>query len=129
MLNPTGKSVRIVDPQGHGQYGARRSGGRFHRGVDYVCKPGQQVVSPISGVVVRYARPYAKGEFQGLLIQGPHIAVKLFYLVPSVLPGRQVAQGSVIGVAQDISKKYPGMIPHIHIEVESMDVEILTEEL
>lgn len=126
MISPTGMGVRKADKFGQGIYGASR-GGKIHKGTDYICEFGQDVYSPINGTVIREARPYASHEYSGVLIQNKWIAVKMFYFqLDYGLVGKQVEKGQVIGQAQDISKKYPGMIPHIHFEIESVDPEIFT---
>ena len=128
MLNPTGMAVRGRDVQGEGRYGAPRQG-RIHKGVDYTCVPGQEIRSPINGMIIREAKPYAGEKYSGMLIQGPHVAVKIFYMkfAPHVKIGSVVRTGDVIGLAQDISEKYKGITPHVHLEVESIDVSLLTE--
>lgn len=126
MISPTGQKIRRVDKWGAGQYGQPR-GRKLHKGGDYICEPGQSVVAPIAGLIIRRARPYKKGKFSGLLIQGRHIALKMFYFKPTAnIIGHYVHQGDKIGEAQDISEKYPGMIPHIHVRIDSADPEILT---
>jgi len=126
MISPTTQGIRRADKWGNGEYGQAR-GEKLHKGGDYICEPGQSVVSPIAGLVIRRARPYRKGKFSGLLIQGRHIAVKMFYLKPEKnIIGRYVHQGDTVGIAQDISEKYPGMTPHIHVRIDSADPEILT---
>lgn len=125
MISPTGKGTRGLDKYGSGAYGAGR-GNRIHRGADYICVPGQDVVSPVSGTVIRAARPYRGDDYSGLLIRSPDIEIKLFYLKPlSRIIGANVKAGEKIGVAQDISKKYPGMTPHIHLQIDSIDPELL----
>lgn len=127
MLSPTGSHEIRSDGQGDGHYGASR-GGRKHTGVDYVCKPGQGILSPIPGVVLRIARPYRGQPYSGLVIVGEDITVKMFYFKPlKGIVGRTVAQGEPIGIAQDISAKegHAGMLPHIHIEVSSINPALL----
>ena len=126
MISPTGKGIRKPDKWGRGEYGQAR-GKKLHKGGDYICEPGQDVVSPIAGLIIRKARPYRKGKFSGLLIQGRHIAIKMFYFKPTKnIIGHYVHQGDIVGVAQDIAEKYPGMTPHIHVRIDSLDPEILT---
>lgn len=134
MINPTGKAVRI-DSAGSGEYGAAR-GARIHKGTDYLCDVGQPVVSPISGRIVREARPYGRShvtrrliteqnEYSGVLIQGKNCAVKMFYLrlLPGII-GEYVTGGTVVGYAQDISLRYSDdMRPHIHLQVDSFNPE------
>lgn len=127
MISPTGKGPRKWDKHGSGAYGAPR-GGRAHKGVDYVCVPGQVVVSPIAGTVTREARPYAEGPWSGVVIESPNISVMLFYLAPDpAVIGRVVAQGAPIGTAQDITEKYPGITPHVHLQVEGVDPQLLMD--
>lgn len=132
MISPTGKGIRISDALGMGRYGAPR-GDRRHLGTDYVCTPGQNVVAPIAGIVEREARPYVEGHYSGVLISARHMSVKMFYFKPKPgIIGKAVVQGDTIGTAQDISKKkkdYKGMIPHVHLEIISIDPAILTEML
>jgi murein DD-endopeptidase MepM/ murein hydrolase activator NlpD len=128
MLNPTGMPIRGSDKWGEGRYGASR-GSRIHEGADYICEPGQPVRAPIEGEIVREAKPYPESGYSGLLIQGKYMAIKMFYLEPfRDMIGKHVAQGDIIGVAQDISKRYDKeMTPHIHLQIEHLNPEILTE--
>ena len=131
MINPTGKDIRYADAWGRGHYGASRDHNRRHKGVDYLCEPGQQIRAPVSGRIVRKARPYAKSDYSGVLIQGEAVALKIFYFEPDVnLIGCHVEAGQVIGIAQDISKKYgEDMLSHIHIEAVSLDVSLFIDRL
>jgi len=93
-----------------------------------VCEPGQQVVAPIAGTITRKARPYAQGKWSGCVITGPRVTVKMFYFkLGAGMVGRTVAQGDVIGVAQDIGEKYTGITPHVHLQVEAVDPGLLME--
>lgn len=129
MISPTGGRPRGVDNYGSGAWGAGR-GNRKHLGVDYICVPSQQIYAPIAGKIVREARPYASDDYSGCLIEGEHMHVKIFYMtVADNLIGRFVEQGQAIGFAQDITLKYPGITPHVHLQVESIDPAIFTEML
>lgn len=126
MISPTGKGIRN-DAKGLGHYGAPR-GKKKHKGVDYLCATGQPVLSPISGKIERIAYPYADKSYSGIVIRGRHISIKMFYLKPMPMIGEIVLAGELVGYAQDISKKkksYLGMLPHIHLEIESIDPELL----
>lgn len=117
---------RRTDGFGSGQYGAPRGSGTHH-GLDVVARAGEDVMSPIDGVVVREALPYANDpSYRGILIRGTGewsgIEVKMFYVI-----GRksgQVAAGEVVGTAQDISMKYPGITNHVHLEVRQDGIEV-----
>jgi len=106
MISPTKKEIRGTDGFGSGSYGARR-GDHIHKGVDYICIPGQMVVMPIAGVILREARPYAKdSRWSGVLIKGKNAEIKMLYLSPDkTLFGQNLNEGAMIGIAQDISKK------------------------
>lgn len=130
MISPTGHGTRGVDVWGQGRYGAPRDGGkRIHKGADFVCIPGQDIVSPINGVVVREKIPYSTKShgvlFGGLLIKNSHCEITMFYFEPlREILRMPITKGQVIGKAQDIGLRYPGIIPHIHLEFTSIDPEL-----
>jgi murein DD-endopeptidase MepM/ murein hydrolase activator NlpD len=112
------------DVKGDGFFGASR-GNRMHNGLDIIITPGSAVYSPIEGVLFRKAYPYGTAhgneEWEGLVIVGvgdyKGYEVKIFYTRPFVI-GDYVFPGDIVGVAQDISRKYsPAMIDHVHVEV------------
>ena len=128
MIQPTGKGLREVDKWGNGYYGASR-GNRIHKGADYVCEPGQDIVAPITGIIARESRPYGDPEwlyrYSGLIIYNEYCNLTLFYLEPlRYLIGTKVRMGEKIGIAQDISERYPGMTPHIHLQINNIDPEL-----
>jgi hypothetical protein len=58
------------------------------------------------------------------------MAVQLFYFEPNEkLIGKAVEKGQKIGIAQDISKKYPDMTPHVHLSIVSINPEIFINYL
>jgi len=134
MLMYPNKTGEIRDDAGgSGHYGAKRSktvsGVTIHykhQGVDYSVTPGQDIISPITCKVKREARPYASGPYSGVLLEGIRGVFKIFYMeLLDGLIGTSVRQGDVIGHAQDISKKYAGVTAHVHLEIVSLDPEIL----
>lgn len=129
MISPTGTNTIRQDSVGNGHYGAKR-GNRRHKGVDYVGTPGKKAVSPITGIITRDSKPYP-GKWSGCIIEGPEITVRLFYidLDPGMI-GEAVFQGDRIGIIQDISEKYgPKCIPHVHIQIDKLNPNILIEML
>ena len=127
MINPTGGRVRI-DSLGDGRYGKSR-GRRMHKGVDYECVPGQDVKMPVSGIITRIKRPYANSDLNGIEIKTPVMQVTIFYMeVYKDLIGKKVFSGYVIGKAQDVSKRYDGMTPHVHLQIDSIDPSIFIED-
>lgn len=137
--NLTGK-IRS-DAAGHGHYGAPRGGTRRHDGVDYEIKPGAEVYAPCTGRITRFTRPYAGLAYSGVEIEARSGVLILFYIKPclysgaggvlqysqSEIVGQVVREGDVIGIAQDVTAKYPGsgMTPHIHLRISSFDPERL----
>jgi len=130
----TGKGVRN-DSGGSGYYGAPRSkivdGQKVryaHEGVDYICDPGQIVRMPCTGKIVRLAYPYTDKSYGGVVIEAKRATLKIFYFEPyGGIEGKTLKVGEPIGVAQDVSLRYPGqgVTPHIHLQIEKCDPEIL----
>lgn len=129
IISPTSKGLRLPDRWGSGAHGAPRGNNRKHNGVDFECVPGEPVRAPVGGKIKREARPYATGPYSGLVIDAPGaINISMFYFVPDKsLIGQTVQQGDVIGVAQDIGQRYPGITPHIHLQINSIDPVLLLE--
>ncbi len=123
LVNPI-KNGRIRNPDkwGSGSFGAPR-GSRKHNGIDITAINRQDVLSPVSGKVIRKSFPYAKDlSYTGVLIEGTDghagILVKIFYMTPLVsVIGSNVSAGEKIGAAQELTRKYPGITNHIHLEV------------
>lgn len=119
LLNPTGGKLRS-DSQGSGEFKAPR-GARKHAGQDYENRPGQPVRAPCTGLLKRKLYIYGDDlRWEGCEIICPerHLIIRLFYMsVDRDLIGGPITKGEVIGSAQDISIKYPGMTPHVHMAV------------
>lgn len=128
MINPTGRDIRS-DTWGDGHYGASR-GARKHEGVDYLAVPGQNIVAPVSGQLTRTVFPYRNNtNWMGCEIEGENCRIYLFYMIPDddkIMTF--VTEGDVIGVAQDISKKYDSkMMPHVHLQFEAFNPELIIQ--
>jgi leukocyte cell-derived chemotaxin-2 len=110
---------RATDKYGSGQHGASR-GGRSHAGLDIICEPNEKIYSPIDGNVIREAFPYRNDpRFRGILIKGTGdykgYEIKLFY-VNGLFSG-PVRSGDLIGHAQHLAVRYPGITNHVHLEI------------
>ena len=126
MSNPILEAAKIRnDAAGLGGFGASRDGGsRRHKGLDLISNPKGVVASPVSGEITKLGYPY-NGDFKYRYVQirdnrgNEH---RLFYVDPEgVLEvGSTVEKGSPIGIAQDVSEKFPGrgMKPHVHYEIK-----------
>jgi len=129
MISPTGHGIRGHDEHGFGLYGKPRGKNKIHKGADFIAIPGQEVVAPAKGDVIRVKMPYGKPVkgvwFSGLLIRASDFEYTLFYFEPlkEVIKMR-VEEGQLIGHAQDISIKYPGIIPHVHMHFDSINPEL-----
>ncbi|NJM33060.1 MAG: M23 family metallopeptidase [Limnobacter sp.] len=123
ICSPTGNAqIRQTDSFGSGYFRAPR-GGRLHAGVDFSVDAGADVFAPISGKIVRRSYPYAHDlRFQGLIIEGEGVftgfSVTLWYVKPiEVKIGKIVKKGERVGIAQDLSIKYLGIINHVHMNL------------
>ena len=137
VVRPTmlGK-FRGCDRWGDGAFGAPR-GSSVHSGPDYAADPCEDVLSPISGNVVRIGVCYpgkridSNGETANPLepvyelVEISHsdelpdgsmykVSMKILYVSPVVNIGDVVVAGQVIGRAQDLGSRYPGITNHIH---------------
>lgn len=117
IVNPTGKGIRS-DSMGSGEFGAKR-GARSHTGTDYLCDPGQNIVSPINGKFQRIYKVYSGESWEGVEIVGRDRTARLHYVSSrKYTPGDEIQAGDTIGAAVDISQKYgPKMKPHVHCEL------------
>jgi RHS repeat-associated protein len=116
--------MRGRDGYGSGAYGVSRDGGaRTHQGMDFVAFPGEEILSPIGGVVRRVLYPYATDtRLTGVEITNEAgQSAKIFYIAPyPVAIGMRVEPGDAIGRAQNLGIKYNGtMTNHVHVEIRN----------
>lgn len=126
MISPTGLGIRD-DSEGDGRWGSERNG-RIHKGSDYKCVKGQEIVAPIDMKIVRRAMPKTGYDLSGIAWKSANMEGKMFYFEPDTTEiGSQVHAGQFIGYAQSVSEEYdlPYMIDHIHFQIDSIDPEIL----
>ncbi|PCJ58688.1 MAG: hypothetical protein COA65_07610 [Rhodospirillaceae bacterium] len=117
--------IRKTDPQGAGHFGARRNGGRRkHLGIDLVAPPGTPVTSPLDGTVTRLGWPYGDDPSYRYVevTTGTGLVARHFYVAPSVTLGETVTAGkSCLGTVQDLTKRYPHITNHLHLEIRQAD--------
>lgn len=127
LPTPNGK-IRERDKWGDGKFGANRDKGRPHMGVDVTAQPGQPIQSAVSGTVISAGNlvygdettqkfPEKKSYTSVSVRTDEGYIVKQFYVSPSVRTGDRVEAGQKIGTSQDLSRAYPGITNHVHIEV------------
>lgn len=110
------------DRAGSGEFGAPRGGGkRVHKGIDYVCFPGMPVYAPSAGTITKHGICY-HDDFSYKYVEikdSQGLRHRVFYCKPLPPIGTYIDADAIIGLAQDITKRYPnsGMTPHLHYEV------------
>ena len=117
-------TIRVSDEVGGGLPGdpRTRDGHLLPHGhlgsLDICVKPGHQVLSPIDGLVDPLKAP--EPVLRGVRIRGTGMwqgyEVKLLHVVP--LPIGTVVAGKPVGVAIDITRRYPGVMNHVHIQAK-----------
>ncbi len=126
FANPTGQAIRQQDNYGFGHYNAPR-GHRSHDGCDYIARPNQMVVAPMSGIVTRISKPYTSGvdadTLSGVeIVASNGYQCKVWYLEPEHnIVGKLVIAGlSPIGKAKSLQRRYPnGITNHVHIRIHN----------
>jgi len=124
------------DPAGDGRFGSSRKKlvkGRVvtypHQGQDHNCKIYQEgefplggVLSPVNGLITKHGYCYGD-DLSWRYVQitdGDLLHHRLFYVFPLVRVGKTVTAGTIVGRAQDITRRYPDdpdMTPHVHYEI------------
>ncbi len=127
-VNPTGGCIRN-DSEGRGGFGEPRDGGaRSHAGTDFLATPGQDVLAPVAGTIVRQVNavyPFDSSQphlplYTGVdLLTQNGLYTRLFYVsLDTSLIGTQVTAGQVLGTAEDLHLRHdPAMLNHVHVEV------------
>jgi len=111
-----------MDPAGDGNYHASRDDGhKRHSGIDYQCEVGAGIFSPVAGKVTKHGHAYPNdNQYRYVQITDDEgLDHRIYYCLPGAPLGKMVTTDTVIGISQDISRRYPGelMKPHIHYEV------------
>lgn len=116
------RRIRKSDNWGSGAFGASR-GNRPHLGIDLVYSPDEQVRAPFAMSINRVSYPYASSLFSGIAFTTTSNSIdydgRLWYFEPNDdIIGKTVRKGQVLGFAQQINSKYPGMINHLHLQLQ-----------
>jgi murein DD-endopeptidase MepM/ murein hydrolase activator NlpD len=118
-LAPILQPMRLrVDAKGDGHFGASRTG-HAHAGADFLCKKGQIVLAPMSGLIVRQGVAYSNdATYKVVVLSNPNgYEVKMMYCTTDKV-GQQVKRGEPIAICQAIAEKYGApMQNHIHLEI------------
>lgn len=115
--------IRGDDEHGSGAWHAPR-GNRLHNAVDYSCLPTTEICSPVSGTVTKLGHPYGDDlsyRYVQITVPGGDCH-RVFYVEPITLVGEEViAHQTPIGIAQDLTTRYPGITNHVHYEIKRGD--------
>jgi RHS repeat-associated protein len=117
-ISPTCEGVRPLDDWGEGYYGASRDrGARLHAGVDYRGVAGAAVFAPLSGNL-EVLGPQTIRITTRRDAQGRQYSVRLLHLdVDPCLRSGLIQEGAIIGSVEDLTRRYPGITPHVHLEL------------
>lgn len=109
-----------------GRFGAVRSGGRRHEGVDLLVPAGTVLIAPWHCQFIRTGLAYQNAPHLGLIVLGRTNDEQWKFLYThavSSLIGQAVAKGAIVATVQDLSERYPadiehpaGMTNHVHVE-------------
>jgi len=123
---------RGIDGAGNGAFGSsrERNGYRYtHKGEDFLFAPGTQITPDCVGVITKHGYVYAD-DLRWRYVQvtnSDDLRFRYMYVTlhPNAAIGDKVNHDDVIGVMQDISKKYGRAKPHVHLEIKNEDNEYL----
>jgi len=106
------------DAYGDGRFGARRRGGRRHRGLDISAPLGEEVMAFRGGRARLMLQKGGMGKY--IVIRHPGGYSTLYgHLSECLVKDRQrVRQGAVIGrVGKTGNARHKGIEPHLHFEI------------
>ena len=109
-----------VDPYGSGEFGARRSGGRHHRGIDLSAPLGADVLASKSGIASVGQLKNGMGRY--VEIRHPDGWMTLYGHLKriNIRHGQRVRRGDPIGAVGKSGNARRRLIrPHLHFEVWS----------
>jgi murein DD-endopeptidase MepM/ murein hydrolase activator NlpD len=115
-------TARPDDNYGSGKFGAPRGVDndtgepKFHNGIDYA----PQVHALSAGEVTKLGYPYENDlSYRYVQITDEEgLRVRYFYISPAVKVGDMIHTGAVLGILQDLGKRYPNITPHYHLEIK-----------
>jgi len=111
------------DGRGEGFFGAERSGGRMHNGIDLYAKVGTPVLASRSGKVIAAKRNPGMGKYVIIRHRGNITTVYGHLNRTYVAKGQYVNQGKAIGsVGRTGNARYSGIQPHLHFEIKKRGV-------
>ena len=119
MISRWDDRVIRSDAEGDGSFASPR-GGKRHKGADYRFEEGEDVKSPVEGIVTRIGYAYSGDDYRliEILSHKGYLLWRFMYVQPSVKAGDRVSLNQTIGTAQAISERYSEkMQDHVHVEI------------
>lgn len=112
--------LRGCDVHGCGHFDAPR-GDHTHRGCDIAAPANARVYPQQEGTVTKLGYAYSTpGKTHLRYVQITDItgnAHRYFYVAPKVEIGDTVQLDTCVGIVQDLTKIYEGIINHVHYEI------------
>jgi hypothetical protein len=132
-VKSTRRRIRKSDNWGSGYFGAPR-GNRPHLGIDLIYSPDEEIRAPFDLTINRVSYPYASSPYSGIAftttIDNIDYDGRMWYMLPDFGSiGKSFKRGQIIGVAQQINEKYPGMINHVHLQLEKLNEQPTKEDI
>ena len=107
-----------TDEMGEGHFGARRSGGRRHRGIDLYAQIGTEIRTVSFARVTEVGFHKRLGNYVELRHPGNLVTIYGHLHRILVREGQWVAQGKVIGyVGKTGNANHPKILPHLHFVI------------
>lgn len=118
-IEPKNNQLRVRgDSYGSGEFGAKRSGGRSHEGIDILAPIGTKVYAAKSGLAFYGNVPTGYGQY--IMIYHPDRSQTVYaHLLKSAVPyPKKVRRGELIGFSGNTGNAKNDMIkPHLHFEI------------
>ncbi len=114
------------DPIGEGHFGARRRGGRKHKGVDLEAPIGAPILAAGTGKVIETGNhPGGYGHYVEMRHREGFITIYAHLSEVVVREGRIVRRGKIIGkVGKSGNASHKSIKPHVHFEIKKDGVAI-----
>jgi murein DD-endopeptidase MepM/ murein hydrolase activator NlpD len=107
------------DAHGDGSFGAKRSGGRAHSGIDIQAPVGSDVYAAKSGIAFRGNVPTGYGKY--VMIYHPDGYITMYSHLSDwvAVTGQKVRRGQLIGtVGKTGNARNSAIQPHLHFEIK-----------
>jgi len=106
------------DDYGKGDFGASRSGGRKHKGIDLYAQVGTDIKAVRFGRIKETGFHKGLGNYVELQHKGDLVTIYGHLQRVLVQEGQWVAQGKIIGkTGKTGNANHPRMLPHLHFEI------------